>query len=96
MIKKFNKGFKFFLCVIDIYSKYAWVIAFKNEKGITITNSFQKLLDESIRKQNKIWLDKGSEFYNRSVMYLCRRVIWTCTQRTMKENLLLLKGSQEP
>ena len=55
----------FLLCVMDIYSKYAWVIALKDEKGIAITNDFQKLLKESDRKPNKIWVDKGSELYNR-------------------------------
>ena len=39
----------------------------KNKKGITITNTFRKILDEPGRKQNKIWVDKGSEFYNRSM-----------------------------
>ena len=67
LISKFNKGFKLLLCVIDVYSKYAWVILLKDEKGITITNPFQKLLDKSNRKQNKIWADKGSEFYKRSM-----------------------------
>ena len=66
-ISKFNKGFPFLLWVIDIYSKYAWVIPLKVKKGITITNNFQKILNESNRKQNKIWLDKGSEFYYRSM-----------------------------
>ena len=67
LISKFNKGFRFLLCVTDIYRKYAWVIPLKDEKGITITNAFQKILDESKRKLNKIWLDKSSEFYNRSM-----------------------------
>ena len=39
----------------------------KDKKGITITNAFQKILDESSRRPNKIWADKGSEFYNRSM-----------------------------
>ena len=64
LISKFNKGFRFSLCVIDIYSKYAYVIPLKNKKGITITNVFQKILKESNRKPNQIWVDKGSEFYN--------------------------------
>ena len=66
LISKFNEGFRFLLCVIDIYSKYAWVIPLRNKKGITITNSFQKTLKESNRKPNKIWVDKGSKFYNSS------------------------------
>ena len=41
--------------------------SFKRWKGITITNAFQKILDESNHKPNKIWVDKGREFYNRSV-----------------------------
>ena len=62
MINKFNKGFRFLLCVIDIYSKYTWVIPLKYKKGITITNAFQKVLNESNRKSNKIWVDKDNEF----------------------------------
>ena len=67
LINKFNKGFRFLLCFIDIYSKYAWVIPLKDKKRITITNAFQKTLDESNQKPSKIWVDKGSEFYNRSI-----------------------------
>ena len=66
-ISKLFKGIIFLQCVIDIFSKYAWVIPWKDKKGITNTNDFRKILDESNRKANKIWLDKGSEFYNRSM-----------------------------
>ena len=56
------------LCVIDIYSNYPWVLFLKDKKGITINSAFQKILDESSRKKNnKIWVDKGSEFYNSSM-----------------------------
>ena len=53
--------------MIDIFSKYAWVIPLKDEKCITIVNEFQKILNDSKRKPNKIRVDKGSEFYNRSM-----------------------------
>ena len=66
LISKFNKGFRFLLCVIDIFSKYAWVIPLKDKKGVSIVDAFQKILDDSNRKPNKIWVDKGSEFYNSS------------------------------
>ena len=65
LISKFNEGILFILCAIDVFSKYALVIPLKNKKGITITNAFQKILDESNRKPNKTWVDQGSEFYNR-------------------------------
>ena len=66
LISKFNKGFRFLLCVIDIFSKYAWVVPLKDKKGVSIVDAFQKILDDSNRKPNKIWVDKGSEFYNNS------------------------------
>ena len=57
LLRKFDKGFRFRLCVIDIYSKYPWVIPLKDKKRITITNAFQKILDESKLKPNKVWVD---------------------------------------
>ena len=66
-ISKFNEGIRLLLCVIDIFSKYAVIFPWKDKKGITITNAFQKNIDESKRKSNKIWVDKGSAFYNRSM-----------------------------
>ena len=53
--------------VIDIFSKYAWVVPLKGKKGITITNAFQKISKESNKKRNKIWIVKESEFYSSSV-----------------------------
>ena len=66
LISKFNKGFRFLLCVIGIFSKYAWVIPLKDKKGASIAGAFQKILKESDRGPNEIWVDKGSEFYNNS------------------------------
>ena len=67
LIGKFNKGFRFLLCVIDVFSKYAWAFPLKDKKGVSIVNAFQKILKESDRcKPNKIWVDKGSEFYKNS------------------------------
>ena len=64
LISKFNKGFRFLLCAIDIFSKYAWVVPLKDKKGVSIVNAFQKILKDSERKPNKIQVDKGTEFYN--------------------------------
>ena len=63
LISKFNKGIKYLLCVIDLFSKYAWVVPLK-DKGASIVNAFQKFLDSSKRKPSKIWVDHGNEFYN--------------------------------
>ena len=62
----------FFIISYDIFSKYAWVIPWKDKKNIRITNDFQKVLDQSNRKPNKLWVDKISEFYNGSMKLLLK------------------------
>ena len=64
-LSKFYKGFKYLLCAIDLFSKYAWVIPINDKKGTSIVNAFKKIILEK-RKPNKIWVDQGSEFYNQS------------------------------
>ena len=75
LISKLNKGFTLLLCIIDMFSKYTWVIPLKDKKGVSIVNVFQKILNDSAsseaksrgrrksqskrRKPNKIWFDKG-------------------------------------
>ena len=66
LISKFNKGFRFLLCAINIFKKYTWVVLLKDKKGVSIVNAFQNILDDSKRKSNKIWVDKGGEFYKNS------------------------------
>ena len=66
LISKFNKRYRILLCVIDIFSKYAWVVTLKDEKDVKIVDAFQKILNDSNRKPNKIWIDIGSKFYNNS------------------------------
>ena len=88
LINIFYKGFRLLLCVIDIFRKNAWLNPLKDKKGTTIINGFQKILNESDNKPNKIWVDKGSEFYNRSMksclekndieMYLAHNEAKTC------------------
>ena len=65
LLSKYNKVIKFVLCVIDIFNKYAWVVPLKDTKGISIVKAFQSILKQSnSREPNKMWVDKGSEFYN--------------------------------
>ena len=64
-LSKYNKGIKFLLWPIAIFSKYVWVVLLKGKKGTSIVNAFQKIISEE-RKPNKIWVDQGSEFYNNS------------------------------
>ena len=64
LLSRYNKGIRFLLCVIDIFSKYTWVVPLKDKKGISIVKAFQIIFKQSNKKPNKIWVDKGSEFYN--------------------------------
>ena len=65
-LSKYNRGIKYLLCAIDLFSKYAWVIPIKAKKGISIVNAFKKIISEE-RKPNKKWVDQGSEFCNKSL-----------------------------
>ena len=107
LISKFNIRICFLLRVIDIFSKYGWVIPLRDEKGITITNAFQKSVKESNQKPNKILVYKGSEFYNRSMksflqinnkeIYLTRNEVKSVTAerfiRTLKNKTYKYKTS---
>ena len=59
-----NKGIKYLLCAIDLFSKNAFVVPLKDKKGVSIVNAFDKIIKQSKRKPNNIWVDQGSEFYN--------------------------------
>ena len=63
-----NKGYRYLLTCIDIFSKFAWVIPLKDKKGITIKNALQKIFKQ--RKPNFLWTDHGKEFYNKQVQDL--------------------------
>ena len=95
LISKCDEGIHFLLCVTDIFSKYAWVFPLKHKKVITITNAFQKILDESNHKLNKKLVDKGSEIYNRSMKSWLEKMPYKCIQHIMKKILLLMKDLLE-
>ena len=58
-LRKYDKGIKYLLCVIDLFSKYVWVVFIKDKKGTSIINAFKKIISK--RKPNEIWVD---QFHN--------------------------------
>ena len=62
-LSKYNKGIRYLLCAIDLFSKYVWVVPLKDNRWISIANAIQKLISK-VRKPNKIWVDQGGKFYN--------------------------------
>ena len=69
LISKYNKGIRYLLCAIDLFSKYAWIAPLKDKKGITTVNAFPNIFDSSKREPNKIWVDQGSEFLKKNVNF---------------------------
>ena len=65
-LSKYNRGIKYLLCAIDLFSKYAWVVPIKNKKEVSLVNAFKKIISEE-RNPTKIWVDQGSQFYNNSL-----------------------------
>ena len=64
---KQNKGYRYILNVIDVFSKYAWSIPLKDKKGTTVLDAFKQIVKESNRLRKKIWVDEGKEFYNKDM-----------------------------
>ena len=94
LISKYNKRFQFLLRFINISSKCSWHVSLKDKKFITITNAFQKYLDETNPKPNKIWVDRESESYYRSMKsWLQDDDMERYSTRNEKKTLWLLKDS---
>ena len=64
-LSKYNEGYRFLLLVIDIFSKYGWIIPLKNKQGVTTADALETIFKE--RKPKKLWVDNGTEFYNNNV-----------------------------
>ena len=62
-LSKYNRGIRYLLCAIDLFSKYAWVVPLKDKRGISVVNAFEKIISKG-HKPNKIWVDQGGQFYN--------------------------------
>ena len=64
-LKSHNNGFRYLLNVIDVFSKFVWSIPIKDKTGKTITESFDYIVKTSKRRPEKLWVDNGTEFYNK-------------------------------
>ena len=92
-----NDGVKYLLCVIDLFSRYCWVAPLKGKSGESVFGAFTKIFTSSGRKPEKLWVDKGTEFYNKRVkslgveLYSTKNEKKSCVverwNRTMKEKM---------
>ena len=66
---RWNAGYRYLLMVLDVFSKYGWIIPLKDKKGETVAQAFKTIFKEG-RKPQYIWTDKGKEYYNKHVKEL--------------------------
>lgn len=68
-----NKGYKYLLTVIDVFSKYAWAVPIKSKEMGPVSSAFKSILNESGRKPINLQVDQGSEFYNKEFQSLLKK-----------------------
>ena len=68
-LAKYNKNYKFIFTIFDNHTKYAWAIPLKEKSGKSTTIAFKKLIETSKRKPQKVWSDRGKEFYNTTFLH---------------------------
>lgn len=90
-LSKWNKRFKYLLTVMDVFSKFAWAIPLKGRKGSSITDAFEDIVKKYKRKPEHLWVDQGSEFYNKTFKEWLDKMISRCIHHSIKVKLLLLK-----
>ena len=69
---KFNKGYRYLLMVLDLFSKYGWIVPLMDKKGETVTEAFKTIFKEG-RKPQYLWTDKGKEYYNKNMKELLEK-----------------------
>ena len=94
-LAKFNSGNRYLLTVIDVFSKYGWIVPLKSKTGAEVAETFNTIFKE--RRPDKLWVDKGKEFYNKNVkalgveLYSTENEEKSCIverwNRTMKEKM---------
>ena len=67
-LAKYNKNYKFIFTIIDNHTKFAWAIPLKDKSGKSTTTAFKKLIETTKRKPEKVWSDRGKEFYNKTFL----------------------------
>ena len=85
---KFNRGVKYLLAVIDVFSKYGWLIPLKDKTGKSVASALKTIFKE--RKPEKMWVDKGKEFITKML-----KTSLNCIPPRTRKNLVWLKGGLE-
>ena len=87
---KWNKGYRYLLMVLDLVSKFGWIVPLKDKKGKTVTEAFKTIFTEG-RNPQYLWTDKRKEYYNKNMKELLERMAKHYTQPRMRKNLVFVK-----
>ena len=95
-LAKYNKNYKFIFTIIDNYTKYAWAIPLKDKSGRSTTTAFKSLIEKAKRKPDKIWSDRGKEFYNKTFLDFLKQNKIQIYSTNSDLKAVLLNDSIEP
>ena len=69
---KWSKGYSYLFMVLDLFSKYGWIVPLKDKKAETVTEAFKTIFKEG-RKTQYLWTNKGKDYYNRDSKELLQK-----------------------
>ena len=87
---KWNKGYRYLVMVLDLFSKYGWIVPLKDKKGETVTEAFKTIFKKA-RKPQYLWTDKGKEYYNKHMKERLEKNGITLYSPRMRNNLVFVK-----
>ena len=70
---KKNRGYKYMLNVIDVFSRYAWIKPLKDKSAKTVLSAFEEIMLDEKAIPSKLWVDQGSEFYNKDFLQFLKK-----------------------
>ena len=87
-LAKYNQGYKYLLMIIDVFSKYGWIVPLKTKTGKAVTDAFEKVFSDRI--PSRIWVDKGREFYNKTLQSLLdkKKIVMYSTENEEKSSIV--------
>ena len=93
---KYNKGYKYLLTIIDVFSKYGWIVPIQNKSGYSVAKALEGIFKRSGRTPSRLWTDKGKEFYNEKMKQLLKNMILSFILLKMKKSPRSLKDGIVP